>query len=177
MIVQEPGGLNYTNDLPKSELVNRPARKKEMWGRTMAQIFSAVSPEIHSEFAIKYELEFLKDFGLTYYGCCEPMHQKIGILKQIPNLRKISMCPWADHAEGAEAIGMNYAYSLKPNPAILAEDTWYPKRARAELRDALEKTKNCPVEIVMKDVSTVRKEPQRLWEWARIAVEEADRVA
>jgi hypothetical protein len=27
----------------------------------------------------------------------------------------------------------------------------------------------------MKDISTVRYRPQRLWEWARIAMEEAER--
>lgn len=171
------GGLNYTSCLPKPGLVHKPAVRKDMWGRTMAQIFSSVSPEMHSEFAIKYELMFLKDFGISYYGCCEPMHRKIGILKQIPNLRKISMSPWVDHAEGAAAIGMDYAYSLKPNPAIFAEDVWNPEKARMDLRDALEKTKGCPVEVVMKDISTVKYEPQRLWDWARIAVEEAGRVS
>jgi hypothetical protein len=30
----------------------------------------------------------------------------------------------------------------------------------------------CHVEFIMKDISTVRYEPQRLWEWARIATEE-----
>ena len=29
----------------------------------------------------------------------------------------------------------------------------------------------------MKDISTVRYEPQRLWEWSRIALEEAAAVA
>ncbi len=29
----------------------------------------------------------------------------------------------------------------------------------------------------MKDVSTVRRQPQRLWEWAAIAMEEVEAVA
>ena len=28
----------------------------------------------------------------------------------------------------------------------------------------------------MKDISTVRRQPQRLWEWARIAAEEVEHV-
>ena len=40
----------------------------------------------------------------------------------------------------------------------------------------LEKTEgNCHVEIIMKDISTVRYKPKRLWEWAAIAMEEAER--
>jgi len=27
----------------------------------------------------------------------------------------------------------------------------------------------CPVELILKDISTVRYEPQRLWEWEDIA--------
>jgi hypothetical protein len=33
------------------------------------------------------------------------------------------------------------------------------------------------VEIIMKDISTVRYRPQALWEWARIAVEVAQEYA
>jgi hypothetical protein len=29
----------------------------------------------------------------------------------------------------------------------------------------------------MKDISTVRYQPQRLWEWSKIAMEEAERFA
>jgi hypothetical protein len=28
----------------------------------------------------------------------------------------------------------------------------------------------CPVEFILKDISTVRYEPQRLWEWADLAM-------
>jgi hypothetical protein len=67
--------------------------------------------------------------------------------------------------------------SRKPNPAILAEDEWRPDVARADLRDFLEQARGCHVELIMKDISTVRYQPQRLWEWARIAAEVADEFA
>jgi hypothetical protein len=51
---------------------------------------------IHQEFGIDYEMEWLKKFGMTYYGCCEPLHDRIRELRAIPNLRKISLSPWAD---------------------------------------------------------------------------------
>ena len=37
----------------------------------------------------------------------------------------------------------------------------------------LEKRGGCHVELIMKDISTVRYQPQRLWEWAEIAMETA----
>ena len=33
---------------------------------------------------------------MTYNGCCEPLPNKIPVLKNVPNLRKVSVSPWAD---------------------------------------------------------------------------------
>ena len=65
--------------------------------------------------------------------------------------------------------------SRKPNPAVFAGDDCHPERARADIREFLEAAKGCHVELIMKDISTVRYHPQRLWEWAAIAMEEAQR--
>jgi hypothetical protein len=35
----------------------------------------------------------------------------------------------------------------------------------------LEVAKGCHVEVIMKDISTARYEPKRLWEWEGIAME------
>ena len=126
---------------------------------------------MHEEFALQYERRWLKEFGLNYYGCCEPLHNKIEILKSIPNLRKISMSPWADVDKMLERTNGRYVLSHKPNPAVLAPDAWNPQQARKKLETVLQKTRGCAVEVIMKDVSTVRRQPQRLWEWSRIAME------
>ena len=65
----------------------------------------------------------------------------------------------------------------KPNPAVLAEDTWHLDKAEHELENVLSKAKahGCVVEVIMKDISTVRYQPQRLWEWARMATEVTER--
>jgi hypothetical protein len=39
--------------------------------------------------------------GLNYYGCCEPLHNKMDILAKVPRLRKISISPWCDVARAA----------------------------------------------------------------------------
>ncbi|MGB2998570.1 MAG: hypothetical protein WBC59_08045, partial [Phycisphaerae bacterium] len=63
------------------------------------------------------------------------------------------------------------------NPAVLAWDRWNPDEARRTLREDLDKARGCVVEVIMKDISTVRHEPQRLWEWSEIAVQEAENFA
>jgi hypothetical protein len=171
------GGLGYTDELPAKGFDPAHVRPADQWGLAMAQIFSEVSPAMHEEFALSYERRWLKLFGLSYYGCCEPLHLKIDIAKSIPNLRKISVSPRADVAVAADKIGDRYVLSLKPNPAVLAWDTWRPDEARRTLRESLARARGCVVEVTMKDISTVRYEPQRLWEWAQIALEETAAVA
>ena len=46
-----------------------------------------------------------------------------------------------------------------------------PEAVEKDLRDTLAACRRhaCPVELVLKDISTVHYEPERLWEWSRIA--------
>ena len=167
------GGLGYTDALPQNDFDPAHIRTVDQWGCSTAQIFSDVSPEMHEEFALQYERRWLEQFGLNYYGCCEPLQNKIDILKSIPNLRKISMSPWADVEQMVERTNGQYVLSHKPNPAIFVSATWSPRQIKENLVEVLDKTKDNAVEIIMKDISTVEYEPQRLWEWAQIAMDVA----
>lgn len=170
------GGYGYTNELPNQESRGQ-IRAEDIWGFTSAQIFSEVSPAMHEEFAVSYERPYLERFGLCMYGCCEPLHNKIEILRSISNLRKISMSPWADWEVAAEKIQDDYVFVMRPNPELLARDVWDPDRLRQRIRDGLQKTEGCIVEIMQTDISTIQYEPERLQEWTRIAQEEAGRFA
>ncbi len=166
------GGNCYTNDLPSAGFDGKHVRTKDFWGFATAQMFSEVSPEMHEEFALTHEKRFLELFGLNCYGCCEPLHNKLDlIIKHIPRLRRVSISPWADIEKSAEILQDKYIYSWKPNPAILAGETFKPDVIRNEIRDFCEKTKGCVTEIIMKDTHTIKNEPQRLWEWVKIAKE------
>ena len=94
------------------------------------------------------------------------------LVRRIPNVRKISMSPWADVEVGAAAIGGDYVFSWKPNPALLAADGWDVESIEREMRRVVKvcEQAGCPLEITLKDISTVRYQPQRLWEWADIAM-------
>jgi hypothetical protein len=165
------GGLGFTDELPRPDFDGKRVRMIDMWGNSTPQIFSCVSPEMHWEFALKYEMRILERFGLNCYGCCEPLHHKVDILRRIPRLRRISMSPFVNIEQGAAAIGQDFIYSAKPNPAVLASNSWRPDLARRDLAELLEKTRGLHLEIILKDIHTTRGEPKRLWDWAKMAME------
>ena len=171
------GGYGYVCELPGDDADPGQVRPENMWGCSNAQIFSDVSPQMHWDFAIEHDLRWLARWGLTYYGCCEPLAGKMEQLRRIPNLRKISCSPWNDTKKAIEGIGDEYVISRKPSPAVFAGD-WDAAEARRQLREFLEETEGrCHVELIMKDISTVEYDPRRLWEWEDIAMEEAERAA
>ena len=171
------GGLGITDELPQPDYDGKHARTIDQWGTSTGQIFSEVSPAMHYEFCLQHELRWLERFGLNCYGCCEPLHNKIDILKKIPRLRRISMSTWIDVDKAVEAVGRDYIFSYKPNPAVFAWDVWDAEQARKNLYNVLEKAKGCVVELIMKDVTTCRHDPRRIWEWCEFAVEIAEEYA
>jgi hypothetical protein len=172
------GGYGYVSDLPGKNYNPDHVRPENMWGCSNAQIFSSVSPEMHWEFAVEHDLKWLKRWGLTYYGCCEPVDRKVEILRRIPNLRKITVSPWCNSANVIKDIGTDYVMSRKPSPSIFVDSTFSPERAEHELEDFMSKTGgDCHVELIMKDISTVLHQPQRLWEWEKIAMKVAERYS
>jgi len=151
-------------------LLQAPTMKS--WGVGAAQVFAAVSPEMHEEFALRHEARWYERFGQNFYGCCEPLHDRVDIIEEnIPRLRKISMSPWVDFDRAIEKVRDHIVFAWKPNPAVLASPAWDPMAVRNDLEEKLRKAKDCIVEIHMKDISTVRYQPKRLWEWARMAAE------
>lgn len=171
------GAYAYTGDLPAEGFDPNHVRCRDIWGCGNAQIFSEVSPDMHWEFSLRHELRWLKRWGLTYYGCCEQLHVKIDVLKRIPNLRKFSLSPRCDIRRARENGADDYVLSIKPNPALIAGDDWSSDRARAQIRGLLEASDGAAAELVFKDISTIRDDPRRLDDQARIAMEEVERAA
>ena len=141
---------------------------RDVWFRTMAQMFNMVSPEVHDEFDLQYSIPLASRCAYTYYGCCEPLHDRIDKLQQYPNLRKIGVSPWSDIEQSAEMIGGKYVFSRKPNPANVADVT-DPEVVRKEIVETVKACQKygCPVDITLKDISTVGYRPQNLMVWAK----------
>ncbi len=162
-------GIISALDDPDKHLMHCPTQ--QMWGCGNAQIFSGVSPAMHWQFSLQYEMEWLRQFRVTYYGCCEPLSGKMDIMDRIPNLRKVSVSPWSNVEAAAERCRGKYVMSCKPSPAIFAEQSFDEGEAKRNIEHILNATKGCSIELVMKDISTLHFRPEILWRWANIARE------
>jgi len=161
-----------TDDLPKPK--DGVVTRENIWGRGTAQIFGSVSREMHDEFDIEYMKRTVGTCGLVYYGCCEPLHNKIDLVEKIPHLRKIGVTPWADVNIAAEIIGGRYVVSNKPNPAAVAVPVLNEDALRRELGTILDACKRHGVrglDITLKDISTCCNRPENIFRWEQIAME------
>lgn len=165
----------WTDELPAPGYDPARPRCKDMWAMGLAQMFSTVSPRMFQEFEVDYVSRLCERFGLVYYGCCDPLERKMDQVRMIPNVRKVSMSAWADRELGAKEIAGDYAFSYKPTPASLATDVFHPEAVREDLQSTKQicERHGCPLEIILKDISTVRYEPERLSRWAEVAMQVA----
>lgn len=164
------GGVGYTTELPQPDYDPAHIRPCDMWASAEAQEMAQVSPAMHAEFILPYEKRLLAPFGLNGYGCCEDLTDKLDDVLTIPNLRRISISPFADVARCAERLGGDYIFSWKPHPAYLVGD-FSPERIRAYIKHTLDVTKDCVIEMILKDTHTCEHHPERFSIWTEIAQE------
>lgn len=169
------GGFGWTRELPQ-EGFDGKARLRDMWGFAESQETVGISPDMFAEFIFPYQLPVLERFGLNCYGCCEPLDERWEVVRRFPRLRRVSISSWSNLDTMAEKLQGNYVFSMKPNPSDLAWPTFDEEYIRAKLRADIKATRNCRVEIVMKDCHTIGRDPQRVIRWTRIAREEAESV-
>jgi len=169
------GGLGYTNELPSSGFDGVHVRLKDTWGFAEAQEVSEISPQMHVEFCLRYQIPLLEEFGLNCYNCCEDISRKFAGIKKVPRLRRVSVSPFTDRRIAAEELQDRYVYSWKPNPVMVAGD-YDPDHIRRIIRETLDITKDCVVEMILKDTHTVQGQPERLTVWTDICREEVARA-
>lgn len=167
-------GENFTNEL--SSDYPQKASPVNLWGSSSAQIMDCVSPQMHMEFALKYELSWLSRFGLTCYGCCERLDNKVENLKKIHNLRKVSVTSWNNLDVIMEFLSGRYVCSYHPNPSILASSNIDLENAKNELFNVVKLARKygCQLEIVMKTMITIGKNPDNLVKWLNTAMNIAE---
>ena len=167
------GGNGYTDELPAAGYTPGHVRTCDMWSSAESQELADVSPQMHEEFATRYERPLLAMFALNGYGCCEDLTNKLDSVLPIPGIRRISVSPWADVARCAQRLGNKYILSWKPMPAMLC-GKWDEQKNRTYIRAALEASRGCVMEIILKDTHTVDNEPYRMDRWMQIAREEIE---
>ena len=162
----------YTNDLPKDGMEDGKPKAHNVWAFGMAQMLTTVSPAMHEEFEIDLVSRLYERFGLMYYGCCEPLERKIGMIRKLKNVRKISVSPWADIDMCAANIGSDYVFSCKSRSSLIAGDHMDEPNIKKQLNDAVAacKRNNTPLEFILKDVSTVSHNLDFIDKWNDIAM-------
>ena len=168
--------MPYSEELPDPAANANGVKRSQLWGYMAAQEFTAVSPAMHDEFLLQYQLPILKHFGLVAYGCCEDLTHKIDMLRQIPNLRRIAVSPFADVGRCAEQIGRDYVVSYRPSPSDMVGYGLAEDRVRAILTEDLEACRDCHVDITLKDVETVQGDPGRVRRWVALTRRVIDEV-
>lgn len=170
------GGVGYTDELPREGFDADHVRLSDVWGAAEAQEFAQVSPEMHEEFVLQYERKLIAPFGLNGYGCCDDLTKKLDNVLKIPNLRRISICPWADIKACANRLKKDYIMSWKPQPAYLVMEPFDSTFIENYLQDQITKASNGYLEIVLRDTHTCKNEPQRFTKFVQIARKVIDRV-
>lgn len=166
------GGMGYTDELPSGEPApGESVTCKEMWILGESQETVGVSPAMFHEFIFPYQKTLIEKFGLSYYGCCEGVHERLDDLFTLNNLRGLSVAPWADQKILAARAGRDYVLWRKPNPTMVCVN-FHEQEIRDDIRNTLDLMGDLNLAIVMKDVHTVQNNPERLGRWVEIVREE-----
>ncbi len=163
----------YTDELLPDSGMGKETITKYGWAFGLAQLFSSVSPGVTEEFELPYIKRMAEHFGMIYYGCCDRLDDRLDLVLTIPHLKKVSCSPWSEREAFAEKIGPKVIMSNKPTPALVATATLDEDEIRKDLQrtvDAARKN-NVNLEMILKDISTVKCEPERLTRWANIAMD------
>jgi hypothetical protein len=71
----------------------------------------------------------------------------------------------------ARELARKYAFGRKPNPTLISTEHFDEAAIRADLKNTVELCRKygTNLELVMKDVHTVQRKPERLARWVELA--------
>jgi len=158
----------YTTDLPQAGYAGTP-RLRDLWSWMESQETTMHSPEMFSEFFLPYMAEVAGLFGLIYYGCCEPVHDRFAMVREaIPHVRGVSVSPWCDKPQIAELLGKRHIFSRKPNPSPMSGATPDWEALEQDLDATLDAAKDCHLEFIYRDVYRINGDRPRLRKWVEL---------
>ena len=152
------GNWCFTHELPRQDFTGH-VRSVDTWIHMNAEEACDISPQMFREFILPYQKRLAKEFGLIYYGCCEPTSKfwDHGI-NEIENVRKVSISPWCDeHIMGERLAGKKIIYSRKPKDYMyIGSQVELDEAAfRQNIRQTIAASKGCKVEYIFRDVMTI----------------------
>lgn len=148
------GSYCFSRELPGSDFSGK-VLSRHLWGHMNSQESIGISPEMYHEFMAPYFSRIAEEFGLLYYGCCEPVELYWDRdISKYPNLRKVSISPWCNEEIMSERLAHgNVIYSRKPSPNYLGVQTAFDEEAFTEyIRHTASLTKDCHTEYIFRDI-------------------------
>ncbi len=169
--------MPYCRELTPPSASDQPVSTKQLWGYMAAQEYTNIGPDQFDEFMFQYQQPILERYGVTAYGCCEDLTQKISVIKRLKNLRRIAVSPFADIRKCAEQIGSDYILSWRPNPSSACSHGLDEAFVRRELRNAMDifDENKCVWDVTLKDLETTSGDPTAVVRWTAIVREELER--
>jgi len=162
------GGMPYTRGMEDLKPNSNPKKRKNLWCNCAAQEFIMVSPQMHDEFMLQYQLPIISKYKYVHYGCCEDLTNKIDMLRKVPNLRMNSVAPSANMEKCAEQIAEDYLISWRPNPTDMVCTDWNEQRVVNIMNKAKSTFKNNHYLIHLKDNETLGGDIDRLRRWVKL---------
>ncbi|MCL1910038.1 MAG: hypothetical protein FWG05_03780, partial [Kiritimatiellaeota bacterium] len=159
--------MPYARGLEPLKANSGPRKRGDIWGFCSAQEYTLISPEFHDEFLFQYQLPIMEHYGLTHYGCCEDLGEKMSMLRQLKNLRSIAVAPRTDVRRCAEQIQGDYAMSWRPNPTDMVCCGYNEEKIEGIVRKAMDDSAGCVRHIHLKDVETLEGDTTRMKRWVR----------
>lgn len=168
------GSYGFTNELPRTALgrSGKP-RRQDLWVNLNSQETVTISPEMYQQFIFPWYRDIASHFGLTYYGCCEPVHaiwdQCVAML---PNLRKVSISRWCDEQVMGERLrGARVIYSRKPDPTLIGLEGFDAQAFREHIAATLRAARGCQLEFIFRDIYRLNGDRHRPGQAIRITRE------
>jgi hypothetical protein len=153
-----------------------PVRLRHLWVAANSQEFDLVSPEMQDEFLLSYQRVVMQQYGAVQYGCCESLTTKTDIVRRIPNLRIFVCSFWSDLERILEACGTACTIMWRQSAAQVTVNQTLDEH-RQHLQSGLQRLRGHYYQIVLRELQTLNGRPERLREWARLAIEMAEKYA
>lgn len=161
------GSPGYTTTLPQAGFKDQ-VRLKDVWVWMESQETTMVSPRKFRELFLPDMAQVAELFGLVYYGCCEPVHDRWqSIVDAMPNIRAVSISPWCDQRKMGELLGKERVFSRKPKPWLIGADVPDWNAIAQDLDETLQAAQHGCLEIIYRDVYQVS-DRKRLRKWAEL---------
>jgi len=170
------GSYGFTKELPADGFAGK-VRCKDLWGNMNSQESVGLSPEMFRDYIYPSYHDLAKEFGMVYYGCCEPVHEIWeSCIRDMPNLRKVSVSAWCNQQFMGNALrGSKVIYSRKPSPNYIGVGDFVPEAYAAHIAETLEAARGCRLEIIHRDIYSLNGDRTRAGRAIKIAREQIEK--